>query len=405
MTNRQNFYAESLGDSVRDVTSYATKMSLVFTPEAETRYLILWSASIRSPESTGTSCKVRIQHDGTTIAGEIDKINKDTADRYMIGGAYVMPAEASPGAPPSTAFTMQWRSSDTNFDAIIYNATMIALKLRESESNQDEEASDDTDTSTNSTSFVDKLELSFAPDTAGDYLLICSCEGENNSSISTNEIRVTVDGAARGLMVWRNSTFTNFITHVMVAKVTLAEGTRSIKIQHRSPSGGAVTSNVRNARIIAIRLEKFQFNYYAEKLTRDTTNDTSFVEFLTLSETPAANDHLVLLNSTNGSDNSSQSVEARYTEGDSSVSPSEEVQERFSELENNGGGDRDNNNFAFWKKTYTGVPVRWDIDYRIENATATAAIDDASIAVIDLTDIGALGGGGRGGASSFNLLV
>jgi len=152
-------------------------------------------------------------------------------------------------------------------------------------------------------------------------------------------------------------------------------------------------------------LEKFQFNYYAEELTRDTTNDTSFVEFLTLSETPAANDHLVLLNSTNGSDSNSQSVEARYTEDDSSVSPTEEVQERFSELENNGGGDRDNNNFAFWKKTYTGVPVRWDIDYRIENATATAAIDDASIAVIDLTDIGALGGGGGGGASSFNLLV
>ena len=252
---------------------------------------------------------------------------------------------------------------------------------------------------------MDKLELTFAPDTAGDYLLICSCEAEDNSVIQSNEVRVTVDGSARGLMVWRNTTFTNFITYVMIAKVTLPEGARSIKIQHRSPSGGAVTSSVRNARIIAIRLSKFQFNYYAQQLTRDTTNSTGFVEFLTLSDTPAANQHLVLFNSINGSNSNSISVEAQYTEDDSSVSPTEEIQERFSERENNGGGDRDNNNFAFWKRSYTGVPVRWDIDYRVENGAATGAIDDASIMVIDLTDIGALGGGGRGGASSFNLLV
>ena len=406
MTNRQNFYAESLGDSVRDVTSYATKMSLVFTPEAETRYLILWSATLRSPESAGTACIVQVRHDGSVIAGEIRQENKDGGDRYMSGGAYVMPAEASPGAPPSTTFDIQWKSTDTNFDAIISDATMIALKIRENETNQDEEVSDDSDTSTNSTSFVDKVELSFAPDTAGDYLLICSCEHRSNSVITAIEARVTVDGVARGLRTWIAEFQSTWTTYVMTARVSLAEGSRSIKIQHRSNSGGAVTSRMQNARIIALRLEKFQFNYYAEQLTADSTTNTSFTEFLTLSATLAANDHLVFLNSINGVTSQSISVETQYTEDDASVSPTEEVQERRSELEaHNTNMTKGLCDWAFWKKTYTGAQVRWDIDYRVENAAATAHIDDATIAVVDLTDIGALGGEGGGGASSFNLLV
>ena len=405
MSNRQNFYTESLAESSRTATSYATKMSLDFTPDPETRYLILWSATVRMPDSVGTSALVRIQHDGTTIAGELDRTNQDVSDRFMIGGAYVMPAEASPGAPPSTTFAMQWKSSNSGFAAIIYDATMIALKLRENETDQDEEASADAETSTDSTSFVTKVELSFTPDTAGDYLLICSCEGKDNSVIQVNDIRVTVDGAARSLFKWRPEQTADWASYAMTARVTLAEGLRSIKIEHRSPTGNPVFSNVRNARIIALRLSKFQFNYYAEELTGGTTTDTSFVEFLTLSETLAANDHLVFLHSINGTTSTSQSVHAQYTEDDSSVSPTEEVQARLSEREGSGGGDREACDWAFWKKTYSGVPVRWDIDYRIENAAATAAIDDATIAVIDLTDIGALGGGGGGGASSFNLLV
>ncbi len=215
-----------------------------------------------------------------------------------------------------------------------------------------------------------------------------------------------MDGVARGLRTWIAESQSTWTTYVMTAKVTLAEGSRSIKIQHRSNSGGAVISRIQNARIIALRLEKFQFNYYAAQLTADSTTNTSFTEFLTLSETLAANDHLVFLNSINGVTSQSISVETQYTEDDASVSPTEEVQERRSELEaHNTNMTKGLCDWAFWKKTYTGAQVRWDIDYRVENAAATAHIDDASIAVVDLTDIGALGGGGRGGASSFNLLV
>ena len=406
MSDRQNFYAESLAESSRTATSYATKMSLAFTPSAETRYLILWSATVRMPDSVGTSALVRIQHDGITIAGDLDKTNKDTTDRFMIGGAYVMPAEASPGAPPSTTFTMQWKSSNSGFAAIIYDATMIALKLRESETDQDEEASADAETSTASTTFVDKLELSFTPDTAGDYLLICSCEVKDNSVIQSDEVRVTVDGSVRSLLRYHTEQTADWHSYFITVRVALAEGSRSIKIQHRSPSGGAVTSSIRNARIIALRLSKFQFNFYAEQLTADTTTNTSFVEFLTLSATLAANDHLVFLHSINGTTSSSHSVHAQYTEDDSSVSPTEEVQQRHSQKEGAGSTlNRESCDLVFWRKTYTAAPVRWDIDYRIEHADSTAGIDDGTITVIDLTDIGALGGGGGGGASSFNLLV
>ena len=405
MTNRQNFYAESLGDSVRDVTSYATKLTLAFTPDTETRYLILWSATIRSPESVGIESFVRVQHDGSDITGDIHHENQDVQDRYMCGGAYVMPAEASP-APDLQTFTLQWHSENSGFDVAISDATMIALKLRENETNQDEEASVDSETNTTSTSFVDKVELSFAPDTAGDYLLICSCEHGSNSTSAAVQVRVTVDGVARAVHTWNAESANDFVTYVLTARVTLAEGTRSIKIQHKSNPGGAVESHIRNARIIALRLSKVEFNYYGEQLTADTTTNTSFTEFLTLSATLAVNDHLVFLNSINGVNSQSIGVEAQYTEDDASVSPTEEVQERRSEREGHDPGDtRGNMNWAFWKRTYPGGQVRWDIDYRVEDGAATGSIDDATISVIDLTDIGALGGGGGGGASSFNLLV
>ena len=68
-----------------------------------------------------------MRHDGSVIAGEIRQENKDGGDRYMSGGAYVMPAEASPGAPPSTTFDIQWKSTDTNFDAIISDGIEIGI--------------------------------------------------------------------------------------------------------------------------------------------------------------------------------------------------------------------------------------------------------------------------------------
>ncbi len=380
---RNNFYAESLGDSTRDSESYATKMSLVFTPTVDTKYLILWSAMTRQPESAGTSCVVRIRHLGSTIAGESGRKAKDINDRWMIGGAYVMPATTG-----AQTFGMQWRSSDTNFDAIISNATMLAISLRENETDKDQQTSVDSQTSTNSTSYITKVEHTFTPSTAGDYLLICSCEHEANSTLQDSVVRVLVDGNPRGVNTSRNVAVSGgtpgWPTYVIIAKVTLDVSSHVIKIQHKSPFGGAVLSQIRNARIIALRLDKFQNNYYAENLTPDTTSSTGFVEYLSLTDTPAAKDHLVFMNSINGVNSSTISVESQFEE--------DEGQERISNHEaREPEGQCD---FAFWRKTYAGASVKWDIDYRVESGSAVGTIDDASIAVIELTNVEAAPGGG-----------
>ncbi len=381
---RNNFYAESLGDSIRTAESYANKMSLVFTPTADTRYLILWSASIRSPDSSGTSCIVKIRRSGIDHTGDIGRKAQDINDRHMIGGAYVMPATTG-----AQTFNMQWKTSDSGFDAIISKGTMLALSLRDNELDKDQETSVDSQTSTSSTTFINKVEHTFTPSTAGDYLLICSCEHEANSTIQNSQVQVMVDGVPRGVNNSRDVAVSGgtpgWPSYVLIAKVTLDVSAHTIRIQHRSPAGGGVTSSIRNARIILLRLDKFQTNYYAENQTQDTTTSTSFVEYLTLTSTPASKDHLVFMNSINGINSTTISVEERYTE--------DAGQERIANNEGR-ANNRIKCDFAFWRKTYAGASVKWDIDYRVENSAAIGAIDDASIAVIELTNVEASPGGG-----------
>ena len=369
----ENLYTESVGQSTWNTnTTYQEKSSLTFTPQANSTYLIIASWLMQN-SSASYQAKGKL----TRITGSAKNFNeliyrpKDATD-YISGGAIGIDSFGS--SPTSQTYQIQYATNNSSGTVRIKEAKMIALKLDE---NLDKYAESEARTTTTSTTYQDKTTLTFTPSSAGDYILIATATFDGSSTSYDSRIQMTIDGSAYSTSNIETVNASNRYPWVVVKKIHLTAAPHTIKIQYGS-EGSSNTAGIADARIVAIRADRFLNNYYAENETRATTTSTSYQTRVTLTETPQAANHLVL--AVEDLDGSSTS----YSTYGEALMGSTTYGEML--IETKDGANRGSQYFTLKKETLTNSPTSWYLRYRAESSSRTAGINNARILVLELTE-------------------
>jgi len=268
-------YAESEDTSSTTSTAWQDKVSLIFTADAAD-YLIMWSAEVAHGATTG-STKSQLLEDGTLIDELFWFRHKSTSNWLAIGGVQKRTLTAA-----SHNYTIQWTSSDGVSSSIRRARILAWKKLAEGYAESEGESG------TQSTSYVDKVALTFTAELA-DYLIIANVKvssqitagGMNATIVETSPSSVTL--AEMQFVPYGTSNYPLFAT---IKKMTLSAGSVTFKIQFKT-NNAVYYAYVKYARIIAIKLSSIT-NYYAESDGDSSTASTTYVNKTTSTFTPPA---------------------------------------------------------------------------------------------------------------------
>ncbi len=299
---RQNYYAESTALSTHTGdTNYTDKTTLSFTPDADSTYVIIASWLMNeSSASYGVYAKLTRTTGTPTDLNELLYVPKDATDYYM-GGAIAI--ESFGASPSSQTYKIQYATSNSAATARIKEAKIIAIKLN----SDDKYIEDTTRTTSSSTSYVDKLSLSFTPPSTGDYIVLASTTMDAPNVNNDYKVQITVDGTAYSSSNVEVVNYNNKYPWATMKRVNLSATSHTLKLQYCSESASYAVGSA-HARLVALRADGFSNNYFTETETRSTTTSTSYQTFTTLTQTPNAGDHLII--GAAGIDGSSSSYES-----------------------------------------------------------------------------------------------
>ena len=371
----QSYYSESTAESTWSTdTTYQDKTTMTFTPESNSTYLIIASWLMRQTRlRTGYYVQGKLTRTTGTAKdfNELIYYPKDATD-YISGGTIGIDTFGE--SPTSQTYKIQYRTTSTSSVARIKEAKMIALKL---DTNIDKYAESETRTTTTSTTYQDKTTLTFTPASTGDYIILASATLDGSSASYDYRAQLTIDGTAYSTTNIETNLATNRELWFVLKKVNLSAASHTIKIQYSSESS-AGTTGIADARIVAIRADRFLNNYYGENETRATTTSTSYQTYLTLTDTPQATDHLILAVEDLDASSTSYSTYGQALKGATTYG------EMLREAKDATG--RGMQYFTLKKETLTNSSTSWYLQYRSENAAATAGINNGRILVLELTE-------------------
>ena len=152
----------------------------------------------------------------------------------------------------------------------------------------------------------------------------------------------------------------------------MTAASHTIKLQYAS--NGTATVNIRNAKIIALYQGGFHAAYTAHQTTRQTrTADTyADVSGATLTQTPKAKEHIILVSSLFDNSSATSSGFNKFQEG--GADQSEVIEEP----------DATGETMLFatiYRKTLAASSTTWNIQHKTESV-ATVGTDEAGIVVL-----------------------
>ncbi|HOR63467.1 MAG TPA: hypothetical protein PKW18_02515, partial [Candidatus Sumerlaeota bacterium] len=351
-----SYYAESDALSQSTSTSWQDKTTLTFTPSAG-NFLIIATAEVNG-SSESYNAKAQLTIDGTVYA-MYDAEPSDTTNYQSFITHKVINLTAA-----SHTIKIQYCSNNAAATARIRNARIIAFPVPTSYKDDDQDAQVNV-TTTEST----VASLTFSA-TAGRYLLIATAEPRPNSESYSIYTRFRVDGTIYDEDLLEGQDVTNYYTFGAMRVVDLTAGSHTFTITCLSESG---TMYVRRPRIAVIPLSGFE-HYYAESDGAWSTTSTSWQYKTLLDFTPSAQSNcLVFATARYKGSSVSYSPEVRLTidstiYGDCPFEPQDTT---------------DYVTFASLKRlNLTAANHHIQIDYKSENAAATAYIKNARVVVI-----------------------
>jgi hypothetical protein len=403
---RSTEYNESLGEDSTTSATYQDKVAVTFTPDASSDYYLFWSCLIIGG-STSEDVFTRLYNstDAVVLAEQNQEHRTTGGTPYRT--AHGIAKFTSSGSPGSTTFKIQYASEVGGTSSFIKQARLLIVKAHA----DDEYAEYLTAETTTSNSYVDtSCALTFTPATTGDYLIFSSADLKSSSS-GDNYFLKLLDpaGAAIGEMSCVNRDGTNFNPWTTMVRQNLTNSSKTFKLQwHRTAAG---TLTLQNQRILALRLDTFDNEYYAEDRTRATTTSTSYVTDVTLTATPEAKEHIVFNSAL--VDNSTTSVSTVYQFYEDSTGTGE-----FNHRVNTGetsSGQRAL--FVAYRKTLPAQSISWTRQHLVITG-ATSGIDEDAISVIQTeasgggtdatgtcTGVAATGSPGTATASAFSQIT
>jgi hypothetical protein len=374
----QNYYAEDLTESWDKSTGIVTKLSLSFTPDDSSTYLII-ASWLMAQESTVQYILSRLRRT-TGVAKTFNSYyfqpRQSYPNDYVCGGSIAI--DTFGVAPGSQTYEIQYGSSSSMHYAYIKNAKIIAIKLNTADQNAVQESK----TTTTGTGWSDKTTLTFTPATAGDYLILAVADMDSNSTTYDWKVQLLVDASAYSVTNIENNDGSNTMPWIVCKKVTLTAASHTMKIQYATENASG-TVGINNARIVAIRLSNYDSNSYGESDGESSTANTAYTDKTTLTATPANDTHLILGCAGLGEDSISYNVSGQLIEG--AVSKCEHTQE------SKDATSRGYCFFTIYKATLSATSTTWKIQYKTENAGYVAYVQGARIAVLALGEMATRG--------------
>lgn len=253
-------------------TSYADVLGLSFTPLPSTDYHLLWSAQF-DLSLTSNNGRHRLRDDtaGSTLANPIHRA-PNTIDIMSVGGIARWTSGPSPG---TQTFSVEHSVDTSSMTLGTADAYLMAISADATDAFAESTGS----SSTTSSMLSDKVALSFTPGSAGDYLVVCSCEINGVIPASTNGAgRVLLDVNGTQLFDTIDGYFAQtsgqHASWCHGAVVNFAAEPQVIKIRHAA-SDNATTAQIRQARILAMRLDSFPAGHTAQNSARQSTTASS----------------------------------------------------------------------------------------------------------------------------------
>ena len=337
-------------------TSWQTKATLTFTPATADDWVILGFAEQRDSSST-YSAKVRLTVDGVAV-GENTNEAKDTTDYLPFTALKYQNLSAA-----SHTILLQYCSENAAATAYVRRARVVAIRKASLDVLS---AASDTNTAL-TTTLTSRATLTWTPATAGDYIVIYSAEVSARQDYST-QVQARFQGAIYDDSLVESMDTTDYFTWMSFSLFSAGTTAVTADIAAAAETGTTGTHYIRNARIVAIRVSDGRFSDHVDKAvdTETTTTSTTFVEKATKSWTWGPNGNwLILVSGRVGGTSESYSTEAR-TQINNATTSSQQLREPNDATDYLHFGSIDVSNLTTTRQV--------DVDYRTENASATARI-------------------------------
>ena len=149
--------------------------------------------------------------------------------------------------------------------------------------------------STNSTTYQDKVSISFTPQVTADFMIIAAAEVQGSSTSYQAKAQLAVDSTTYQELAYRVKDITDWYPFNGLKRLTLTGGTTySIKLQFCT-NNAIGTASIRNARLLILSLQ----SEYAESEGLSTTTSTIWQDKATLTFTPASDGEYLVIATAN----------------------------------------------------------------------------------------------------------
>ncbi|QLH37722.1 MAG: hypothetical protein HWD60_00150 [Defluviicoccus sp.] len=292
MPARQSFYAEDLAEHSTTSTDWPTTLSLSFTPEAGAVYWLLFSAALGNSSGVDDHVgQVEVYHveaDTTLISQSMQRQEASSPPDWLaVFGIARLSFGAAPGAPK---LEVNIRSSHAGDTTKIKDARLLLIRADATDAYAESLAQ----VNTGSTGWQTAATLTLTPASPGDYLLIASATRASDANLGAMRCRLddVTGGTTYGDRAWYSKDDWDNQPFAVMQKLSLGAAARTLQLQYRSESG--TLCYLRDARILALRLDAFDSAYVASNYATQSTTAADDQDLLTLSATPLALQHAVI---------------------------------------------------------------------------------------------------------------
>jgi hypothetical protein len=306
--NYEVSYQESLEESPTTTTTYQNKVTISFTPQVTADFIIIAAAEVQG-SSTSYQAKARLAVDSTTYQ-ELAYRVKDPTDWYPFNGLKRLTLNGG----TNYLIELQFCTNNAGGTARIRNARLLIISLQ-SEYAESEELS-----TTSNTSWEDKATLTFTPSSSGDYLVIATANYQGSRTNRDVYVRLiqddtTVHADTSGRP--GSGTTANYYNFGVMRKLTLDASQHDFKIQYCS-SGTPGVAGITYVHIVAIKLDQFGSNYYAEDETEASPAPSTFTDKVVNTYTADNGDYMMFGSISYRSSSTSRSVGIDFQTEDTS---------------------------------------------------------------------------------------
>lgn len=273
--------------NTQSATVQTDHVTLTFTPDASSTYLILGYCETQVDNNAARDTQVRLWDDTASAELELSNIEMDAAggtEWYPVSFAYLA---SFGGSPSSQSYKIQHKleSTNTNTDSWCRNGSLVALKLAADDASMSNDGTHASSSNPGTWTDYDAASgtdnLTFTPGTSGDYLILAFARLAYSATSNGAQLRLLCEDGSTAVATTRWCPTDSTIRPTWAAAVkrtSLAASSQTFKLQHSRTNSGAGTSTLDYVRMVALRLDGFEANTATQDTGADTTTSASYVD-------------------------------------------------------------------------------------------------------------------------------